>query len=143
MMTEPKDLRIVADTAAGFSRGRRGFRAPAECRYRSTRPLYGCSVGGSTPKSLFNLLASQCPRPLPWDQIFFFWGDERHVPPDSPESNYRMANEALLSKVPVPAGISFAFQPRILTRSRCRGIATNGLLRKFFQQLQELSRVLI
>ncbi len=39
---------------------------------------------------------------LPWDKIFFFWSDERHVPPDHPESNYRMAKEALLSKVPVP-----------------------------------------
>ena len=38
----------------------------------------------------------------PWDKICFFWGDERHVPPDDPDSNYRMANEALLSKIPVP-----------------------------------------
>ena len=39
---------------------------------------------------------------LRWDKIHFFWGDERHVPPDHAESNYRMANGALLSKVPVP-----------------------------------------
>lgn len=38
---------------------------------------------------------------IPWERTYFFWGDERHVPPDLPESNYRMAREALLSKVPV------------------------------------------
>jgi 6-phosphogluconolactonase len=55
--------------------------------------------GGSTPKSLYSVLAKAA---LPWEKIFFFWGDERHVPPDHPDSNYRMANEALLSKIPVP-----------------------------------------
>ncbi|HEV2730412.1 MAG TPA: 6-phosphogluconolactonase [Terriglobales bacterium] len=55
--------------------------------------------GGSTPKFLYSVLAKAA---LPWERIFFFWGDERHVPPDHPESNYRMANEALLSKIPVP-----------------------------------------
>ena len=59
--------------------------------------------GGSTPRSLFTLLATSA-REFPWPQTFFFWGDERHVPPDSPESNYGMANEAMLSKIPVPPG---------------------------------------
>jgi 6-phosphogluconolactonase len=63
--------------------------------------------GGSTPKSLYNLLATNARIALPWDRMFFFWGDERHVAPDNPESNYRMANEAMLSKVPVPAGNIF------------------------------------
>jgi 6-phosphogluconolactonase len=39
---------------------------------------------------------------MPWDKIHFCWGDERHVPPDHPDSNYRMAREVLFSKVPVP-----------------------------------------
>ena len=55
--------------------------------------------GGSTPKSLYSVLATAT---LSWEKIFFFWSDERHVPPDHPESNYRMAKEALLSIVPVP-----------------------------------------
>src|SRR2546425_11034070 len=58
--------------------------------------------GGSTPKALYQLLVERYAAKLPWAQIFFFWGDERHVPPDHPDSNYRMAKEALLSKVPVP-----------------------------------------
>ncbi|MGA2694621.1 MAG: 6-phosphogluconolactonase [Terriglobales bacterium] len=58
--------------------------------------------GGSTPRGMFALLASGAIPNVPWDKIYFFWGDERHVPPDNSESNYRMANEAMLSKVPVP-----------------------------------------
>ncbi|HYM78525.1 MAG TPA: 6-phosphogluconolactonase [Candidatus Dormibacteraeota bacterium] len=63
--------------------------------------------GGSTPKSLYNLLATSARASLPWDRMFFFWGDERHVPPDNPDSNYRMVDEAMLSKVPVPPGNVF------------------------------------
>ena len=61
--------------------------------------------GGSTPKSLYQLLANENEpyrAQLRWENIHFFWGDERHVPPDHPDSNYRMANEAMLMKVPVP-----------------------------------------
>ena len=61
-------------------------------------------AGGSTPKSLYNLLATNARTALPWDRMFFFWGDERHVPPTDPDSNYRMADEAMLSKIPVTAG---------------------------------------
>ena len=57
--------------------------------------------GGSTPKGMFTLLANSS-TPIPWESIYFFWGDERHVPPTDPESNYRMAYEAMLSKVQVP-----------------------------------------
>lgn len=65
--------------------------------------------GGSTPKNLFNLLATNAKTTLPWDRAFFFWSDERHVGPTDPESNYRMADEAMLSKIPVPAGNVFRF----------------------------------
>lgn len=62
-------------------------------------------AGGSTPASLYSLLAS-CGEPfmaqMPWANVHFFWGDERHVPPDHPDSNFRMAWEAMLSGVPVP-----------------------------------------
>src|SRR4029079_8505537 len=59
--------------------------------------------GGSTPKLMFQVLADQFRDEGAWSNIHFFWSDERHVPPDHPESNYRMANEALLSHVPVSA----------------------------------------
>lgn len=59
--------------------------------------------GGSTPRSLYQLLATpDIAREAPWEHMQIFWGDERHVPPDDPESNYRMAREALLDHVPLP-----------------------------------------
>lgn len=58
--------------------------------------------GGSTPRNLYTLIAANASASLPWGQVFFFWGDERHVPLDDPDSNYRMAREALLSKIPIP-----------------------------------------
>ena len=61
------------------------------------RPRTVALSGGSTPKAMFELLATETR--VPWSTIHFFWSDERHVPPDHPESNYRMANEALLSHV--------------------------------------------
>jgi len=65
-----------------------------------------CAValsGGSTPKNVYQLLAAPAFRArVRWGDIHFFWGDERHVSPDHPDSNYRMAVEAMLSKVPVP-----------------------------------------
>lgn len=56
--------------------------------------------GGSTPKPLYEAIASQS---LPWEKIHVFWGDERYVPPDSPESNEGMARQAWLDKVAIPA----------------------------------------
>ncbi len=64
-------------------------------------------AGGSTPKSLYNLLATNARSSLPWDKTFFFWGDERHVPPTDPDSNYRMVEEAMLARVPVLPGNVF------------------------------------
>src|SRR5215210_9272555 len=59
--------------------------------------------GGSTPRKMFSILAEEpFLDTVPWSSIYFFWGDERCVPPDHPDSNYRMAREALLSKVPAP-----------------------------------------
>lgn len=60
--------------------------------------------GGSTPRDLYALLASPEFAPqVDWTRVHFFWGDERAVSPDHPDSNYRMAFEALLSRVKPPA----------------------------------------
>ena len=59
--------------------------------------------GGSTPKVLYGLLASDEFRGrFPWQLVSWYWGDERFVPHDHPESNYRMAREAMLARAPVP-----------------------------------------
>lgn len=62
--------------------------------------------GGSTPQTTFKLLADPAgpfANTIPWDKLQLFWVDERCVGPDSPESNYGVARELLLSKVPLPA----------------------------------------
>ena len=60
--------------------------------------------GGSTPKRLYEILASAAyASRFPWDRVQLFFGDERFVPPNDSSSNYHMANLALLSKVPVPS----------------------------------------
>ena len=62
-----------------------------------------CLSGGSTPKTTFGLLATAPFRDrFPWDRTHVFFGDERFVPPDHPDSNYRMAREAMIAHVPIP-----------------------------------------
>jgi 6-phosphogluconolactonase len=60
--------------------------------------------GGSTPKPLYELLAA-APRAgrIDWGRVHMFWGDERFVPPDDPQSNYGMTRHALIDHVPIPA----------------------------------------
>lgn len=58
--------------------------------------------GGSTPKALYSLLAADF-GDFPWNRSFLFFGDERHVPPADADSNYRMVNESLLTKIAIPA----------------------------------------
>ncbi len=88
-------LRLAADAVAFF--GRKAI----ERRGRFHLAL----SGGNTPRALFELLA----RPpyverVYWDRVHVWWGDERAVPSDAPESNYRMAEQALLRHVPIPPG---------------------------------------
>jgi 6-phosphogluconolactonase len=91
--------------------------------------------GGSTPKSLYSLLASPVDsfrELVPWDKTHFFWGDERHISPDHADSNYHMVYEAMLSKVPVP--------PENVHRIKAENADANkaaedyeGVLREFFR----------
>lgn len=61
-----------------------------------------CLSGGSTPQRLYkNLAKDEFASRFPWDRAHWFWGDERFVSYDHPDSNYRMARDAFLSRVPV------------------------------------------
>jgi 6-phosphogluconolactonase len=69
--------------------------------------------GGTTPKAMFALLADPAQpflNTIPWDKLFLYWVDERAVPPDHAESNYRMTNETMLSKVPLPGDHIFRME---------------------------------
>lgn len=65
-------------------------------------------AGGSTPRPVYEALAQD--RQIDWSKVWIFWGDERCVPPDHAESNYRMAHEALLKHVPIPPGQIFRIE---------------------------------
>lgn len=64
-------------------------------------PFFWALSGGSTPKLLFRLLAEEYREKIDWKRIHFFWGDERCVPHDDPESNYGEVKRLLFDHVPV------------------------------------------
>ncbi|MET7027797.1 6-phosphogluconolactonase [Sediminicola luteus] len=59
--------------------------------------------GGSTPKIVFDMLASEYGTDINWDNVHFYWGDERCVPPTHEESNYKMTLNHLFEKISIPA----------------------------------------
>jgi len=92
------------------------FHAAAEEFVRAARTAIGAQgrfavalSGGSTPKALYSLLATNY-ADFVWNRIFLFFGDERHVPPTAADSNYRMVNESLLTKIQIPAENVFRVQ---------------------------------
>ncbi|MCX7707771.1 MAG: 6-phosphogluconolactonase [Anaerolineae bacterium] len=98
------DIVVLPDPAGVAEEAARRFVTLAmqaiEARGRFTVAL----AGGSTPVALYGLLSRPPYREqIPWERTLLFFGDERCVPPDHPWSNYRMAREALLDRVPVPA----------------------------------------
>jgi 6-phosphogluconolactonase len=95
------EIKVVADATELNRAAATAFQQGAGAAVHSKDSFVVALSGGSTPKGLFSQLPSN-PEALPWRQMYFFWGDERRVPPDHPESNYRMAYETLLSRVPVP-----------------------------------------
>src|SRR4051812_4072163 len=87
--------------------------------------------GGSTPRGMNQELAANFSSRLDWQKVFFFWSDERHVPPDHPDSNFKMANETLLSKLPVPADHIFR-TPAELQDAGQAAAAYEAALQSFF-----------
>lgn len=90
------DPQSIADDAA-----ERVIRAADEAIALTDRFTIALS-GGSTPKLLHARLAESYRDAIDWTKVEIFFGDERCVPPEHPESNYRMARETLLSKLPIP-----------------------------------------
>ena len=69
---------------------------------QAKNPVHIALSGGSTPKLLFQKLADAYVDSFDWDRVHFWWGDERCVPPDHAESNYRMTKEIMLDKLNLP-----------------------------------------
>lgn len=88
-------------------------------------------AGGSTPKPLYEKLAQQA---LPWEKIHIFWGDERYVPADHPDSNERMTREAWLNHVPIPESNIHPI-PTAANTPQQDADNYNTTLRKFFGEI--------
>src|SRR5207245_6378817 len=87
---------VVKDTAALAHAAAELFVKLAAQTASARRPFHVLLAGGRTPKAMYALLASAAYRSrVDWDRVAFFFGDERAVPPDHPQSNYRMDNEVL------------------------------------------------
>ncbi len=92
------DAEALAQAAAAL------FVELAEDAQRTRGRFSVALAGGSTPRGTYALLASTAFAPrVDWSRVHVFWGDERCVPPEHPQSNYRMARETLLDHVPIPA----------------------------------------
>jgi len=95
-----REVVILPDAAAITRRAAEEFLKSASEAVAQKGSFTVALAGGSTPRTLYALLTddSSYRSKLPWGKMHFFFGDERHVPPDSPDSNFRMANEALFAK---------------------------------------------
>jgi 6-phosphogluconolactonase len=100
-MSQP-EIKVLLDAAQIASEAAERIRMLAEGSIALRGRFSIALSGGSTPRKLDELLAREYRDAIDWTKVLIFFGDERCVPPDHPESNFRMADETLLSKVPVP-----------------------------------------
>jgi len=137
------DVRVCADIA---DLSRRAAEAVVNRINDAVRTRGTCSIvlcGGSTPRTLYRLMASQLSSLIPWAQVHVFWGDERYVPPEDPRSNFGMAKETLLDHVSCPA----ANVHRMLTQFADAGVAAREYERTlrscFHEQWPDFDLVLL
>ncbi|MHC4482636.1 MAG: 6-phosphogluconolactonase [Planctomycetota bacterium] len=97
------NVEIVSDRESLARRSAAIFIADAQKAIEAKNTFYVAISGGHTPRRFFELLA-ELPqaKALPWDRVHLFWVDERYVPPDSQWSNYKLAADTFLPKVPIP-----------------------------------------
>lgn len=102
-MLTPPEIKVFPDVNSIAREAAERIVALSEDAIESRKRFSMALAGGSTPKALFMLLASaEFVTRLDWPAIDLFFGDERCVPKDYPDSNYRLAYETLISKVPIP-----------------------------------------
>ena len=101
-MNEAREIRIFETADELSQEAARRFVALAERNLKSGQLFTVALAGGNTPAGLYRLLAASPYRDqILWEHVHLFFGDERCVPPDSADSNFRMVNAELLSKMPV------------------------------------------
>lgn len=100
-----RDIRIAGDADALVREAAQVFVDVVGAAARARGCCRIALAGGATPRGLYRRLAGEADSRLrvPWEHLQVFWGDERQVAPDHADSNYRMARDGLLARVPLPA----------------------------------------
>jgi 6-phosphogluconolactonase len=132
-MTQALEVRIFPSSAELFRAAAQQFVKLANDAIGAKGSFMVALSGGSTPKAMHSLLATEFVSAIAWDRVYFFWGDERHVPPDHPDSNYRMAYETLLSRVPA--------DPEKIFRVPAENPDANAAAREYEQTLRTAFRL--
>jgi 6-phosphogluconolactonase len=123
------EVRILEDAEAIAKCAAEEFIKAANAAAKAKGSFSVALAGGSTPKALYALLAGDALRgQLPWDRMQLFFGDERHVEPTHPDSNFRMATEAMISKVPL--------KPEQVHRIKAENPDTGQAAREYEQELR-------
>ena len=126
-----REIRILTDGATIARRAAQEFVQAAAAAVREKGSFNVALAGGSTPKALYSLLVNDpaLRSQIPWDKMHLFFGDERHVGPDHPDSNFRMATEAMISKSPL--------KPQQVTRIKGEYPDTKQAALEYEQALRE------
>jgi 6-phosphogluconolactonase len=93
-------IEVLPDSDALADRAADVFLELANKTLNTSDPFTVAISGGSTPQKMYERLVNA---ELDWERIHFYWADERCVPPDHPESNYRLANDSFLERIEIPA----------------------------------------
>jgi 6-phosphogluconolactonase len=130
-----QNIRVYANPADLAAAAAKEFFARA-LRAHAKESIFSCALsGGSTPSALFaQMSAPGTLARLPlgfWSSVHYFWGDERDVPPDHPDSNYRLAQETLLSKIEIPESNIHPIRPEFGPAS-VAAVSYEEELRRFF-----------
>ena len=133
-MSSQPDIRVFPDLLS-LSRAAAAEFVELAQQAVQARGLFTVALsGGFTPETLYSLLADdpQLYSAVAWEKVHFFFSDERHVPPDHPDSNYGMVHRSLLSKIPAPPGNAH----RMVTELSDAGLVADQceqVLREFFR----------
>jgi 6-phosphogluconolactonase len=124
------EVRILPDAAAIARRAAQKFVEVATAAVNEKGSFSVALAGGSTPKALYAVMVNDpvLRAQVPWDKMQLFFGDERHVPPGDPDSNFRMATEAMIAKSPL--------KPEQVTRIKGEYADANQAAREYEQAIR-------
>ena len=134
-------VKILPDVAAIAQKAAALYVSAAEQAVKDRGVFRVAMAGGSTPKALHALLVAEPFRSqLPWGNMQIFFGDERRVPPDHPDSNYRMVNDTFISKTPIKPGQVFRIKAELQDTEKAALDYEQTLLSQFALKSGELPR---